>query len=92
MNKFDETGSLPTGIDVARQRGYHLMYRMNETNYCPGCGRSHWHMGRLSAECAFCGSVLPYEDAQRTSNAITRRDRHTASAPIGRFIVNGRAA
>ena len=45
-------------LDPAR-RGYHVSYRDGEVNRCPGCGRSHWHIGRLSAECAFCGTALP---------------------------------
>jgi hypothetical protein len=40
-------------------RGYHMTYRMGGNNPCPGCGRSHWHIGRISAECAFCGAALP---------------------------------
>ncbi len=40
-------------------RGYHVTYRENEVNHCPGCGRSHWYVGRLSAECGFCGTALP---------------------------------
>jgi hypothetical protein len=31
----------------------------HETNHCPGCGKSHWMIGRLTAECAFCGTALP---------------------------------
>lgn len=50
-------------VPPAAQRGYHPVYRDNETNWCPGCGRSHWHIGRLSAECAFCGTALPLEAA-----------------------------
>src|SRR3546814_9848967 len=42
-------------------RGYHIMYRTNENNHCPGCGHSHWLVGRLLAECAFCGTALPLE-------------------------------
>lgn len=37
---------------------YLFAWRENETNHCPGCGRSHWYVGRLSAECAFCGTAL----------------------------------
>lgn len=44
--------------DPAR-RGYHIVYRENEANHCPGCGRSHWYVGRLTAECGFCGTALP---------------------------------
>jgi hypothetical protein len=42
-------------------RGYHAVYREHETNHCPGCGRTHWHIGRMSAECAFCSTALPLE-------------------------------
>ena len=40
-------------------RGYHAVYHDGEINHCPGCGRSHWYIGRLSAECGFCGTALP---------------------------------
>ena len=49
-------------LDPAR-RGYHVAYREGEANRCPGCGRSHWHVGRLTAECAFCGTALPLTEA-----------------------------
>jgi hypothetical protein len=34
-------------------RGYHAVYRESEVNHCPGCGRTHWIIGRMLAECAF---------------------------------------
>ena len=46
-------------------RGYHAVYRENEVNHCPGCGRTHWHIGRMLAECAFCSTALPLQDAVR---------------------------
>jgi hypothetical protein len=46
-----------------RVRGYSVLYRRGETNHCPGCSRSHWHVGRFSAECAFCGTALPFAAA-----------------------------
>lgn len=42
-------------------RGFHAQYRKNETNHCPGCGRTHWIIGRSTAECAFCATALPLE-------------------------------
>lgn len=48
---------------AAAQRGYHLAYRDGEANHCPGCGRSHWYVGRVLAECAFCETALPLEGA-----------------------------
>ena len=44
-----------TGAPLAHDpalRGYHVAYRPNQVNACPGCGRSHWLVGRLMAECA----------------------------------------
>lgn len=44
-------------------RGYRIVYRQHETNYCPGCGRSHWLLGRTSAECGFCATAIPFAAA-----------------------------
>lgn len=35
-----------------------LRYHEGETNHCPGCGRSHWIVGRATAECAFCHTAI----------------------------------
>jgi hypothetical protein len=45
-------------------RGYSVVYRENEVNHCPGCGRSHWYVGRLSAECGFCATAIPLSDGR----------------------------
>lgn len=50
-------------IPPAAQRGYHIFYRDEETNHCPGCGRTNWYVGRMMAECAFCATALPLEGA-----------------------------
>jgi hypothetical protein len=47
-------------------RGNHALYRENEVNHCPGCGRTHWHIGRVTAECAFCGTALPLDVSDNT--------------------------
>lgn len=57
--------------DPAR-RGYHIVYRENEANHCPGCGRSHWYVGRLSAECAFCGTALARVEALNMGAGLFR--------------------
>jgi hypothetical protein len=44
-------------------RGYHVVYREHEVNHCPGCGRTQWLIGRMSAECAFCSTALPLAEA-----------------------------
>lgn len=56
--------ALSEPFDPAR-RGHHVLYRENEVNHCPGCGRTHWYVGRTLAECAFCATALPLE-GQRT--------------------------
>lgn len=46
-------------VPPAALRGYHIFYRDGEANHCPGCGRTHWYIGRVMAECAFCATALP---------------------------------
>jgi hypothetical protein len=46
------------------QRGHHIVYRTNAENHCPGCGRSQWYIGRISAECGFCGAAVPLAEAR----------------------------
>ena len=57
------------------QRGYHAVYREDATNHCPGCGRTHWFVGRLSAECGFCATALPLENALMGWGSHTRNNR-----------------
>ena len=52
-------------------RGYHAVYREGEANHCPGCGRSHWIIGRQLAECAFCSTALPLSESQRQGHDAT---------------------
>ena len=47
------------------KRGHHIVYRANEANHCPGCGRSQWYIGRVSAECGFCGTAVPLAETSR---------------------------
>jgi len=46
-------------VAALAKRGHHIIYRANEANHCPGCGRSQWIIGRSTAECAFCGTAMP---------------------------------
>jgi hypothetical protein len=41
-----------------------VVYRAEETNRCPGCGRAQWHVGRVTAECAFCETAIPLAEAR----------------------------
>ena len=61
-------------------RGYHVVYREHEVNHCPGCGRTHWLIGRMLAECGFCGTALPLSESyHRGSSLILGRRGGTPS-------------
>lgn len=62
------------------QRGHHIVYRANESNHCPGCGRSHWYIGRFSAECGFCGTAVPLAEARHDDTPAPRPRRSTISS------------
>lgn len=66
------------------ERGYHAVYREHEVNYCPGCGRTHWLIGRICAECAFCSTALPLAEASSHSGPVIiqhkNRDAHLKAA------------
>lgn len=51
-------GRRPPMLDQA-QRGYHIVYRSEQANYCPGCGGRQWLVGRVAAECAVCATAIP---------------------------------
>jgi hypothetical protein len=46
------------------ERGYSAVYRADRVNHCPGCDRSQWFVGRLTAECAFCSTAIPLAASQ----------------------------
>ena len=59
------------------KRGHHIVYRANADNHCPGCGRSQWYIGRVTAECGFCGTAVPLAEAMlddSTSPATRTRE------------------
>jgi len=61
------------------KRGHHIVYRANAANHCPGCGRSHWYIGRVSAECGFCGTAVPLaETSVVEAVAPSRRPRNVS--------------
>ena len=66
-------------------RGYHAVYREQQVNHCPGCGRTHWLIGRMSAECAFCSTALPLAEASMRSHnsPAVIRHRNQNRAPAG---------
>lgn len=65
-------------FDVSK-RGYHAVYRENEVNHCPGCGRTHWLVGRTLAECGFCATALPLMESYRQGAVFTTMQRSKPS-------------
>jgi len=61
-------------------RGHHIVYRTNESNHCPGCGRSQWFIGRISAECGFCGTAVPLAEAKLDEHNGSSKPRARAAA------------
>ena len=65
-------------VPKAAERGYHIVYREEQVIHCPGCGHTHWYIGRTMAECAFCTTALPLESAplvaggQKAHSAMVR--------------------
>jgi hypothetical protein len=50
-------------------RGFKIIYRFGITNYCPGCGGTQWHVGRSSAQCAFCATAVLFAAQPETHAA-----------------------
>ena len=82
MSNFPTLGDLGLKHDPA-VRGYHAVYREHEVNHCPGCGRTHWLIGRMLAECAFCATALPLAEAStrhaQSASVIQHRNRNRQS-------------
>jgi hypothetical protein len=56
-------------------RGYQFLYHPGTVNHCPGCGRAHWYVGRVSAECGFCETAVPLADAVSGGGSHSRNRR-----------------
>lgn len=82
------TSSFAAGL---AHRGHHIVYRANAQNHCPGCGRSQWFIGRISAECGFCGTAVPLAEAKfddhatRTGSSNLRSRKAAGTAEQRRF-------
>jgi hypothetical protein len=72
-----EAKPLDTAYKFAAQ-GFRPMYHDDEANVCPGCGMSQWLVGRVTAECAFCGTAIPLEhtgmEGRSTASNFWKRD------------------
>lgn len=56
MNDPEAAG---VGPFVPMARGFGAGYRVGEVVRCPACTRTHWIVGRVTAECAFCSTAMP---------------------------------
>ena len=68
--------------ETLTRRGHHIVYRADSANHCPACGRSHWYVGRVTAECSFCGAAVPLAEAR------IERPAGLASSPARRKSTN----
>lgn len=62
--------------------GYRIAYHLGEANHCPGCGRSHWLVGRMTAECAYCATALPIRTGQTTGTGLFRSQGRIPFVPL----------
>ena len=53
----DFISALP--LPARLSRGFIPLYHQDTVNHCPSCGQRNWHIGRSTAECAFCETALP---------------------------------
>jgi hypothetical protein len=68
------------------KRGHHIVYRVNESNHCPGCGRSQWYIARMSAACGFCGTAVPLAETYvQEAISASPRPRSVETADQRRF-------
>lgn len=79
-------GGERSGFDLSA-RGYQVLFRANECNRCPGCGRAQWYVGRVTAECVFCGTALPLAEARwgegGSAPSYARHQSEVDEIPLG---------
>ena len=61
-------------------------YHLGETNHCPGCGRSQWHIGRTTAECAFCHTAVQLSE-QPAAQPLPMRIFGKGGGKVSRVLV-----
>jgi len=62
-------------VSQPQQRGYQFLYHRGAVNHCPACGRTHWYVGRVSAECGFCETAVPLAEAVTGAGTHSRNRR-----------------
>lgn len=71
------------GAGTEFRLAYLPLYREDVANHCSGCGRQQWIIGRMTAECGFCGTALPLKKFSTWSAAprIECRDHQADELP-----------
>lgn len=72
MLELVSKGTAAQAAPDPRVRGWQVLYYPGEANRCPGCGRMHWYVGRLSAECGFCGTAVALASTGMTGVGVVR--------------------
>ncbi len=78
---FDRKFSFP--LDLL-SRGFVITYHAKEKNRCPGCGKSHWYVGRMTAECAFCSTAMPLAETEMLGSGVMRHGHVTKPRRVAR--------
>lgn len=58
MNNIDFANPLSNPLSNLGRAALPL-YHADTINHCSSCGHSHWHIGRSTAQCAFCDNAIP---------------------------------
>lgn len=83
MNAHSSVPGGRHGAASPSARGYQVLYHAGAVNHCPGCHGSNWLVGRVTAECAQCGTALPLvEAAQMGLDPVGHK-------PVALHLVNG---
>lgn len=54
-----QDGRRPANYGMFNPQGRPLnLYHVEDRNHCPNCAGVQWYIGRVTAECANCGTAL----------------------------------
>ncbi|WP_448658215.1 hypothetical protein ACPVPU_12175 [Sphingomonas sp. CJ99] len=67
---------------ILEQGGYRITYHADEPNHCPGCGNSHWLVGRITAECAHCATAIPLAGGSQSGAGLFVSVQPGDTAPL----------
>lgn len=65
---MEKSAFADSALNNVPRRSFAQLYRSDTVNHCPACGHTHWHVGRSTAECAFCDTALPLAASKSQPN------------------------